>query len=54
MAAVVGGPFIGLGFLVELVQPIGDLFLLVGGIAWLGPRAGNRQPSTPFQPARTE
>jgi hypothetical protein len=50
------GPFIGLGFLVELAQPIGGLFLLVGGlgIAWLGPRAGNRQPSTPFQPARTE
>ena len=50
------GPFIGLGFLVELAQPIGGLFLLVGGpgIAWLGPPAGNRQPSTPFQPVRTE
>jgi hypothetical protein len=52
----VAGPLIGLGFLVELAQPIGGLFLLAGGlgIAWLGPRAGHRQPSTPFQPARTE
>ena len=52
----VAGPFIGLGFLVELVQPIGGLFLLASGpgIAWLGPRAGQRPLPAPFQPARSE
>ena len=41
---LVAGPFIGLGFLVELVQPIGGLCLLAGGlgIAWLGPRTNDK------------
>lgn len=48
---LVAGPFIGLGFLVELLQPIGGLCLLAGGlgIAWSVSRDQRRRPA-PFQP----
>jgi hypothetical protein len=51
---LVAGPFIGLGFLVELLQPIGGLCLLAGGlgIAWRGARTDDARPA-PFQPARS-
>lgn len=51
----VAGPFIGLGFLVDLVQPIGGLFLLAGGlgIAWLGPRADHATRRASHQPTRS-
>jgi hypothetical protein len=51
---VLAGPFIGIfGILIELLQPIGGLCLLAGGlgIAWLGPRTDHRTRPARFQPA---